>query len=180
MTLAASNSDASVDSREGGYPRCFRGSQQQGRLRARANRHHRRHRYRSDQRPAGRRRDRHRQLQSASHAASWRARSRSTIRAPKRDDTSELESVERWFRIGIRGVQLLMAVEAGRAEFPPGPGRCRRRHRDRRSLEDLRDGRRGAARAARREHRDPQGRIRRDHGAVRLGQIHVDEPDRLP
>jgi putative ABC transport system ATP-binding protein len=31
-----------------------------------------------------------------------------------------------------------------------------------------------------RRHRDPERRVRGDHGAVGLGQIHADEPDRVP
>ena len=81
----------------------------------------------------------------------------------------------------VRGAPMPMAVEeVGVAELSPGSGRFRRGHPDRGSLEDLRDGHRAAARPAGREHRDPQGRVRRHHGSFRLGQIHADEFDRLP
>ena len=52
--------------------------------------------------------------------------------------------------------------------------------RNPRPVEDLQDGRRRDSRARGRVDRDRARRIRRHHGAVGLGQVHADEPDRLP
>ena len=55
----------------------------------------------------------------------------------------------------------------------------RYRHPHLRSLEDLRHGRPGDPRGFGRRYRDQARRVRRDHGSVRVGQVHPDEPDRL-
>ena len=62
------------------------------------------------------------------------------------------------------------------------PGAARIVHdRSRRSVEDLRHGLRAAgARPARRQSAHPAQRVCRHHGAVGIGQIDADEPDRLP
>src|SRR5207245_61716 len=55
-------------------------------------------------------------------------------------------------------------------------------HRDPHPQADpgLRHGRRGGAGAPRHRHPDPQERVRGGHGAVGLGEVDLDEPDRLP
>ena len=57
---------------------------------------------------------------------------------------------------------------------------ARRGHRDAQPAARVRHGRRDRAGPARRGHHDPPQRVRGDHGAVGLGQVHPDEPDRLP
>jgi hypothetical protein len=53
-------------------------------------------------------------------------------------------------------------------------------HRNPRPVEDLRDGLGGDPCAARRLDPDRARRVRGDHGAVRIRQVHADEPHRLP
>ena len=65
----------------------------------------------------------------------------------------------------------------------PRRRRCRRHAAHRRratSCKTLLARRRRAARARRREPHDRAGRVRRDHGLVRLGQVDADERPRLP
>ena len=73
-----------------------------------------------------------------------------------------------------------VAVAAAPRAAAARPAGRRRRHPHGGAGAGLRDRRRGRARAARRGPRGPPQRVRRRHGAVGVGQVHPDEPHRLP